>query len=149
MAGIPAVLMGHTDNCSWGLTTNFMDTSDIWREKVEGDKYFLDGEWKDLKIVKETIKVKGKDSIELEVKLTHRGPIISDILGSIEMIFGTHIPDMVEYRHYSLGWTGLIPKESMLLIMDDLSKVKSGKGIFEALNKIPYYSAQQHMVFAC
>lgn len=53
--------MGHTNECSWGFTTNFMDTSDVWREKVEGNKYFLDGEWKDLKIVKEIIKVKGQD----------------------------------------------------------------------------------------
>lgn len=33
------------------------------------------------------------------------------------MIFGTKIPEMAEYRHYSLGWTGLIPKESSIEIM--------------------------------
>ena len=121
MAGVPGILMGHSNDCSWGFTTNFMDTSDVWREKVEGNKYFLDGEWKDLKIIKETIKVKDQDDQVIEVKHTHRGPIISDVLGSIDLIFGTKLPEMIEYRHYSVSWTGLVPKESSIELTDDIT----------------------------
>jgi acyl-homoserine lactone acylase PvdQ len=32
------------------LTTAHTDTQDFYREKVEGDKYLLNGKWRDLKI---------------------------------------------------------------------------------------------------
>ena len=40
-------------------------------------KYSVDGEWRDLKVIKEQIKVKGQDKpIEYEIKMTHRGPLM-------------------------------------------------------------------------
>ncbi|KAL4450894.1 hypothetical protein ABPG74_011736 [Tetrahymena malaccensis] len=76
MPGIPLIMIGRTDFASWGITVLYADNTDLYVEKVEGNKYLLDGEWKDLKIVKEIINVKGGNPYELEVKYTHRGPLI-------------------------------------------------------------------------
>lgn len=60
--GIPLVLIGRGKYLSWGCTAALTDVSDLYREKLSDDKtkYFVDGEWKDLKIVREYIKVAGK-----------------------------------------------------------------------------------------
>lgn len=31
------------------ITVNYIDSLDLFKEKVEGEKYLLDGEWKPLK----------------------------------------------------------------------------------------------------
>lgn len=46
----------------------------------------LEGEWKDLKTRTELIKVRYEEGVRLinhTVKLTHRGPVISYLIGSI------------------------------------------------------------------
>ena len=43
-----------------GITVVYTDNQDLWKEKVVGDRYLVDGEWRELKIRKEMMKVKGK-----------------------------------------------------------------------------------------
>lgn len=59
--GIPYAMLGKTNKVSWAVTAALNDLSDLYREKVskDGSQYLLDGEWKDFKVRKETIKVKG------------------------------------------------------------------------------------------
>jgi len=59
MAGFPGIVFGRTGNIAWGITAADTDTSDLYKEKIEGDKYFVDGEWKPLKKEVHHIKVKG------------------------------------------------------------------------------------------
>lgn len=58
--GIPLNLIGRTDHVSWGITVLYSDNTDLYVEKVENNKYFVDGDWRELRILKETINVKGK-----------------------------------------------------------------------------------------
>jgi penicillin amidase len=57
------------------------DDADFYVEKFDSvkTKYLIDGQWLDLKIIKDTIKVKDGKDLVFEIKETHRGPIISDI----------------------------------------------------------------------
>lgn len=63
--GIPLVGIGRSKNTSFGQTAALADSSDLWQETLNDDltKYFVDGEWRDLKIVTETIKIKGQDDL--------------------------------------------------------------------------------------
>ena len=54
------------------------DGSDLYEEKIEGDKYLFEGEWLPLKTRQEKILVKGKEPYVFNVKSTHHGPIISE-----------------------------------------------------------------------
>lgn len=81
LPGVPGIVIGKGENISWVLTNVMNDDSDFYVEQFDSSKtkYFLDGEWKSLQIIKDTIKVKGEKDQVIEIRETHRGPIISDI----------------------------------------------------------------------
>jgi acyl-homoserine lactone acylase PvdQ len=76
--GIPLIGIGRSKNISWGQTSPLCDNSDLWQENLDETltKYFVDGEWRDLKIINEVIKVQGSSDIIYPVRFTHRGPIM-------------------------------------------------------------------------
>lgn len=45
MIGVPLII-GKTTYVSLTMTTNYMDTQDLYKETIEGTKYLLDGEWR-------------------------------------------------------------------------------------------------------
>ena len=77
--GEPFIVAGHNENIAWGMTNLMVDDVDLYLEKINDDKtkYMLDGEWQDIKTVKEIIEVKKENSVEMELKYTHHGPVIS------------------------------------------------------------------------
>lgn len=75
--GIPGILIGRSKYMSWGVTAALTDVSDLFREKIEGNQYQVDGEWRDLEVIKHQIKVKDQEPVEYEVRYTHRGPLMS------------------------------------------------------------------------
>lgn len=82
LPGLPYVLVGHNDRIAWGATLAFTDTEDLFIEKLDQNQrqYRFRDEWHDLTLLEERIAIKGKaDHIE-QVKLTHHGPIISDVV---------------------------------------------------------------------
>lgn len=81
LPGVPGIVIGKGENISWVLTNVMNDDSDFYLEKLDssGAKYFVDGAWKNLNIIKDTIKVKNDKDQIIVIKETHRGPIISDI----------------------------------------------------------------------
>ncbi|HPI38944.1 MAG TPA: penicillin acylase family protein [Ignavibacteriaceae bacterium] len=81
LPGVPAVTIGKNANISWGLTNIMADDTDFYIEQIDssGSNYKLNGQWKKLIQVKDTIKVKdGADEV-LEILYTHRGPIVSGV----------------------------------------------------------------------
>ena len=79
IVGSPAFI-GKTSYMSIALTTIYDDIQDLYKERVEGDKYFYEGEWRALKTRSEEIKVKGGSPVVHKISETHHGPIISHIL---------------------------------------------------------------------
>ncbi len=79
--GAPAIVIGKNENISWGVTNIMLDDADFYTEKLDSTnkKYLFNNEWKDLAVIKDTIKVKNEKDVVFEIKSTHRGPIISDI----------------------------------------------------------------------
>ncbi len=79
MAGLPGVFIGHTDRFAWGFTNTGPDVTDLVLTKVEGDSYEYDGQLVPLTTRTETIKVAGGDPVEITVRSTDSGPLISDV----------------------------------------------------------------------
>lgn len=79
LAGAPALGIGRSNDIAWSCTTSRADTSDLWQEKLNEDEteYFVDGEWRKLEIVEETMKIKGQPDKVLKLKFTHRGPVMN------------------------------------------------------------------------
>jgi len=80
-AGVPGVVVGHNDYIAWGVTNTGPDVIDLFIEKINPEnpnQYEYMGEWVDMEVRTDTILVGGGDSIELTVRSTVHGPIISD-----------------------------------------------------------------------
>lgn len=82
LPGVPGIVIGHNQSIAWGLTHSMADECDFYIEKIDSldpSKYLYNGEKRDIKTIAETIAVKDSGSIPVMVRLTHHGPIISNI----------------------------------------------------------------------
>ena len=87
LAGMPFAIIGHNRQTAWGLTMFENDDLDMFREKLNPENpnqvWFKD-HWEDLEIVNEKIKVKGGEELDFQIKISRHGPIMSNVLGSME-----------------------------------------------------------------
>lgn len=78
-AGLPGIVIGHNDTVAWGFTNLTTDVADLYIERVDGDQVWQDGKSYPIETRTEIIKVAGQADIELEVRSTKHGPIISGL----------------------------------------------------------------------
>ena len=81
--GVPFAVLGHNGRVAWGMTSTGGDTQDLFVETVDSQdsaKYLAPGGPRPFDIRKEIIKVKGGDDVELTLRATRHGPVISDVL---------------------------------------------------------------------
>jgi len=98
---------------TWGLTAAIVDNSDLWQEELNESKthYSVDGEWRELSISEEVIKIKGQPDLDLKIRLTHRGPLVeTEVLRfNAGLLFGASVAEMFNSDAvYSLGWGGAV-----------------------------------------
>ena len=83
MPGMPGVYMGQNNDVCWTFTNVMADTQDLFVERIEGDRYLFEDEWRPLETVREEIAVKGQaEPVVLDVRSTHHGPIVNEALGA-------------------------------------------------------------------
>ncbi len=81
--GLPGVYMGQNNDVCWTFTNVMADVQDLFVERIDGDRYLFENEWRPLEVVREEIAVKGRDAPEvLDVRITHHGPIVNEALGA-------------------------------------------------------------------
>lgn len=78
-SGLPSIVIGHNAQIAWGFTNLTTDVADLYVEKVDGDRYWRDGALVPLEVRHETIKVAGAKDIDLTIRSTVHGPIISGL----------------------------------------------------------------------
>ncbi|MFQ5795121.1 MAG: penicillin acylase family protein [Candidatus Bipolaricaulia bacterium] len=80
--GVPGFFVGHNDTAAWGVTAGLLDNTDLFIEEIgpdgrsirEGDQFVR------CETRLEIIRVKGGETVEEEVLVTPRGPIIGPAL---------------------------------------------------------------------
>jgi len=80
--GLPLVVIGHNDSIAWGLTNVMADDADFFVERVDPDNpllYMYEGQWSGMQRRTELIHIKGEPDDSIRVRVTHHGPIISDV----------------------------------------------------------------------
>jgi len=83
LPGLPGHYMGQNNDVCWTFTNVMADVEDLFIEKVDGERYLFEGEWRALQIEREEILVKDRAAPEvLEVRITHHGPIVNEALGA-------------------------------------------------------------------
>ncbi|MGD8669787.1 MAG: penicillin acylase family protein, partial [Desulfobacterales bacterium] len=64
IAGAPGIPLGHNRHVAWGVTNVMVDDVDFFIEKINPDnphQYLYKGRWEDMRVIKETIRIKDKD----------------------------------------------------------------------------------------
>jgi penicillin amidase len=110
-AGTPGVIIGHNERIAWGLTNVGPDVQDLYIEKINPanpNQYEVNGQWVDMDIRAETIYVGGGEPVEITIRSTRHGPIITDTYGLEEFgeDAGVGVP---ENYAIALRWTALEP----------------------------------------
>ncbi|MFG3439021.1 penicillin acylase family protein [Nonomuraea sp. NPDC047897] len=100
-AGVPGVVIGHTDKIAWGFTNLGPDVADLFLERVEGETYLYKGDRLKLETREEKIKVAGGGTVTLKVRSTRHGPLINEVLGGVRPSGGANA--------VALQWTALTP----------------------------------------
>jgi penicillin amidase len=84
---LPGVSFGHNGQMAWGLTIFYIDQEDLYvydtpgSGKTGGDAYRYKGKLEPMKVVHETIEVKGQAPQDVTLKFTRHGPVIDETPG--------------------------------------------------------------------
>lgn len=96
--GTPGVVIGHNADIAWGVTNAGPDVMDLYVERFDAadpTRYDYRGRWERAQVVREEIKVKGRDDPVVEtVRITRHGPIINNVEEGL-------------HAFLALRWTGL------------------------------------------
>lgn len=75
---IPGISIGHNNYGAWGLTVFRTDGEDLYVYDLNPDnlnQYKYNGEWVDMEVITETIKVKGQEDKTVDLSYTRHGPV--------------------------------------------------------------------------
>ena len=76
---IPGVSIGHNERGAWGLTIFETDGEDLYVYKTNPalpSQYEYRGRWETMRIIRDTIRVNGEASQQVDLKYTRHGPVV-------------------------------------------------------------------------
>jgi penicillin amidase len=86
LPGLPFVVLGRTAKVAWGFTNTGPDVQDLYLEQINPAnprQYRVPGsgpaQWAEFSTRSETIRVKGKADVTLQVRSSRHGPVLSDV----------------------------------------------------------------------
>lgn len=135
--GIPGVLIGRNRDIAWGVTNLNPDVQDLFREELdaEGRSAQFRGESESLEIITETIKVKKRPAVQLQVRVTRHGPLISDVIDANN----AELPMAGRSRPgppLALQWMGLKDADSTLETFLLLNEARDWQQFRDALKRL-------------
>ncbi|WP_246454412.1 penicillin acylase family protein [Leucobacter denitrificans] len=85
-SGLPGIVIGHNQDVAWGFTNLTTDVADLFIEATSGDRYWYDGEWRDMTTREETIRVANGEDTVFTVRETIHGPVVSGLTNDFTAI---------------------------------------------------------------
>lgn len=76
---IPGISIGHNEYGAWGLTVFRTDAEDLYVYQINPEnpnQYWYKGAWENMRIIKDTIPVKGQNPAIVSLKYTRHGPLV-------------------------------------------------------------------------
>lgn len=120
----PGVAIGHNERVAWGLTIFAIDAQDLFVEETDpGDptRYRVGDRWQSMRVERETIRVKGADPAQVELRFTRHGPVVHQ--------------DAARRLAFALRWTGSEPGTAGYLAGLALDRARSAAELREALRR--------------
>ncbi len=76
---LPGVSIGHNEFGAWGLTIFGTDSDDLYvydTNPANPSQYKYAGAWESMKVIRDSIPVKGEAPVAVELKYTRHGPVV-------------------------------------------------------------------------
>jgi len=139
-AGNPFILVGHNERIAWGLTTTTADVEDLFVERIDPEdpgRYLTPDGSAPFVSRSETILVRGEAPVELTIRSTRHGPVLSDVLPA-----GAADPGYV----LALAATFTIPEDRSAEALWQLNRATDWPSFREALRH--FVGPMQNIVYA-
>jgi penicillin G amidase len=139
-AGDPLVVIGHNDHIAWGFTTTTADVEDLFIEKIDPNdpsRYLTPDGSAPFVTRHESIRVRGGATVDLVVRTTRHGPVLSDVLPA-----GTSDPGYA----LALSATFLLPQDRSAQALWEASHATNWSGFRKALRN--FVGPVQNTVYA-
>lgn len=148
LPGTPLVTIGHNGFLAWGFTNLGGDVSDLFIERIHPEdplRYEVDGEWLPMSTRTEIIEVANADPVEITIRETHHGPVISGIYEPVDELEGGGVIEIPQPHAVSLAWTALQTTRNLeavlgMVLARSWQEFRSGAALFDM--------APQNMVYA-
>lgn len=116
LPGVPGIAIGRNRSIAWGLTNVAADVQDLYLERLdaEGRAAEFQGAFEPLRTITEVIVVQGQDPVDVTVRLSRHGPLISDAINANATAAGgaaTRAP----LPPLALRWTALDDEDTTVL----------------------------------
>jgi penicillin G amidase len=167
LPGMPFVVLGRTAGVAWGFTNTGPDVQDLYLEQIDpaqSQRYRTPEGWQDFSVRPEIIRVKGQGDVQLQVRSTRHGPVISDVQPMYE--------GLLDKRRYAMAlrWSalesdnrtldaGMLANQAQTVAQlqaayaDHHSPMQSvvmadtqGQVAFKAIGRVPVRSAQNDLM---
>jgi len=139
-AGSPFVLVGHNERIAWGLTTTTADVEDLFVERVDPTdpgRYLTPQGTAPFASRQETIAVRGEAPVDVTIRTTRHGPVLSDVLPP-----GAADPGFV----LALAATFAIPQDRSAEALWELNRAAGWPSFRAALHN--FVGPMQNIVYA-
>ena len=137
LPGVPGVIIGRNDRFAWGFTNTGPDVQDLYLEKLLPDgRYLTPTGPREFSIVQETIRVKGAADVELAVRISRHGPVVSDVQRVVPP------PGHV----LALSWTALAEDDLTGQAVSRVAGARDWQGFLAAVRE--YQAPQQTITYA-
>jgi penicillin G amidase len=134
LPGRIGIAFGQSNDVAWTFTNAMADVMDLYVERIRGETYLFEDEWRALEIREEEIAVRGRTEPErLVVRSTHHGPIVNEALRADDA-------EPLALRWMTLDFPAVT--EATLRVFD----VRSGPELVAAL--APHNSPVSNLVWA-
>ncbi len=132
---LPGVAAGHNDRVAFGFTIVGIDQQDLYAEEThpeDPNRVRFRDSWVPMRIERETIRVKGAEPVQVDLKFTEHGPVMHE--------------DPARHRAWALRWVGTEPGTAGYLASLSLNRARTWPEFLKALErwKVP----SENLVYA-
>ena len=147
LPGTPAVAIGRNHYIAWGETNVAADVEDLFPEKLNdtGTAADFQGTFEPIRVVKETIVVKGAAPITLDVRITRHGPLVSDAINANTEAAKSG-PRAPIRESLAFRWTALDDEDATIAAFLHLNEAKNWADFTSALKD--FVVPSQNFVYA-
>jgi len=140
LPGVPGIVIGRNERIAWSATNTGPDVQDLYLERLDSAARYLAPEgWREFETRREMIHVKGAPDVEVAVRASRHGPVISDVVASAAA-------GAPRGQVLALAWTALANDDTSLAALFRMPRARDWPQFVEATRLLQ--APQQNLSYA-